>query len=124
MAGGVFPDQPLALNAKCVVFSLLIASGYWYLPQKSLPVLVALLYFPYLALAWYDYVYQCKYKLKPTIFPLGRWLYLPFKPKEYKDSYENLSQESKQTIAKWDKFFILIILGTLITYASSLLVRR
>lgn len=111
MAGGVFPGQPLALNIKCVVFSLLIAGGYWYLPHKSIPVLVALLYFPYLAMAWYDYVYQCNYKLQPTIFPFGRWLYLPFKPQEYKDAYENLSEDSKNKIAQWDRFFLLILVG-------------
>jgi hypothetical protein len=116
MAGGVFPGQPLALNLKCVIFSFLIAGGYWYLPQKNLAVLVALLYFPYLALAWYDYYYQCNYKLQPTIFPLGRWLYLPFKPQEYKDAYANLSEEAKQTIAKWDRFFILGIIGIALTY--------
>lgn len=111
MAGGVFPGQPLALNIKCVVFSLLIAGGYWYLPYKSIPVLVALLYFPYLAMAWYDYYYDCNYKLQPTIFPFGRWLYLPFKPQEYKDAYENLSPESKNTIAQWDRFFSLVLVG-------------
>lgn len=111
MAGGVFPGQPLALNIKCVVFSLLIAGGYWYLPHKSVPVLVALLYFPYLAMAWYDYVYECNYKLQPTIFPFGRWLYLPFKPQEYKDAYENLSEDSKNKIAQWDRFFSLVLVG-------------
>ena len=111
MAGGIFPGQPLAFNLKCVVFSLLLSGGYWYLPHKSIPVLVAVLYFPYLALAWYDYVYSCEYKLQPTIFPFGRWLYLPFKPPDYKDAYENLSEESKEKIANWDRFFFFIILG-------------
>jgi len=122
MAGGVFPGQPLSLNIKCVVFSALIAGGYWFLPYKNIAVLVALLYFPYLALAWYDYYYKCEYKLQPTIFPLGRWLYLPFKPKEYKDAYENLSNESKNAIAKWDRFFILVILGILGIFITSRIV--
>lgn len=120
MAGGIFPGQPLALNIKCVIFTLLIAGGYWYLPPKSIPVLVALLYFPYLALAWYDYIYKCEYKLQPTIFPFGRWLYLPFKPQEYKDAYENLSDESKEKIANWDRFFLFIILGIVIVAVASI----
>lgn len=118
MAGGVFPGQPLALNPKCIVFSLLLAGGYWYLPQKSIPVLIAILYFPYLALAWYDYFYQCKYKLQPTIFPFGRWLYLPFKPKDYKQAYEDLSPEAKEAIVKWDRFFILIVIGIVLVLAA------
>jgi hypothetical protein len=118
MAGGIFPGQPLALNIKCVIFSLLIAGGYWYLPPKNTAVLVALLYFPYLALAWYDYVYKCEYKLQPTIFPFGRWLYLPFKPKEYQEAYENLAPEAKDSIAKWDRFFGLVLLGVVIVIAA------
>lgn len=114
MAGGVFPGQPLALNIKCVIFSALIAGGYWYLPQKNIQVLLALLYFPYLAMAWYDYMYKCENKLQPTIFPFGRWLYLPFKPQEYRDAYENLSEDSKKSIAKWDRFFILLIVGIIL----------
>jgi hypothetical protein len=119
MTGGIFPGQPLALNIKCVIFSILIAGGYWYLPHKSIPVLVALLYFPYLALAWYDYIYKCEYKLQPTLFPFGRWLYLPFKPQEYKDEYKNLSVDSKEKIARWDRFFVLVILGLVLVKISS-----
>ena len=119
MAGGIFPGQPLALNIKCVIFTLMIAGGYWYLPSKNIPVLVALLYFPYLALAWYDYIYKCEYKLQPTLFPIGRWLYLPFKPDDYKQSYEDLSDQSKQKIAKWDRFFIFIIIGALLVWGST-----
>lgn len=118
MAGGIFPGQPLALNIKCVLFTLMIAGGYWYLPHKNIPTLVSLLYFPYLALAWYDYIYKCEYKLQPTLFPFGRWLYLPFKPADYKQSYEDLSDKSKQTIAKWDRFFIFMIIGALLVWAS------
>ena len=116
MAGGIFPGQPLAFNIKCVIFSLLLASGYWYLPHKNVAVLAALLYFPYLAMAWYDYIYECKYKLHPTIFPFGRWLYLPLKPPDYKDEYENLSVESKDKIAEWDRFFFFIILGVVLVF--------
>lgn len=119
MAGGVFPGQPLSLNIKCIIFSLVLAGGYWFLPQKSIPVLVALLYFPYLAMAWYDYAYNCSNKLNPTIFPFGRWLYLPVKPPDYKQRYENLSVESKKTIAKWDRFFALLIIGAVIVFGVS-----
>ena len=122
MAGGVFPGQPLSLNPKCIIFSLILAGGYWLLPHKSIPVLVALLYFPYLAMAWYDYQYNCSNRLNPTIFPFGRWLYLPFKPPDYKQRYENLSNESKKTIAKWDRFFLLLIIGAGIVFASTKIV--
>lgn len=119
MAGGVFPGQPLSLNPKCIIFSLILAGGYWLLPHKSIPVLIALLYFPYLAMAWYDYTYNCSNRLNPTIFPFGRWLYLPFKPPDYKQRYDELSSDSKKTIAKWDRFFLLVIIGAVIVFAST-----
>jgi hypothetical protein len=119
MGGGLFPGQSFHLNPKCIIFSLVLALGYWFSPHKSIPVLVALLYFPYLALAWYDYVYDCKNKLQPTIFPFGRWLYLPFKPPDYQKRYEELPPEYKNTIATWDKFFAFIILGIVLVKISN-----
>ena len=60
-------DQtPPALNLKCIVFTQLLTLGYWYLPPRNKFVLLALSYFPYLALAWYDYIYACKHNFGPT----------------------------------------------------------
>jgi hypothetical protein len=119
MGGGLFPGQSFHLNPKCIIFSLVLAIGYWFSPHKSIPVLVALLYFPYLALAWYDYYYKCENKLEPTIFPFGRWLYLPFKPPDYKKRYDELPPEYKDTIVRWDKFFAFVILGLVLVKISS-----
>lgn len=57
---------PPALNLKCVVITLVLASSYWYLPSRNKFVLIALAYFPYLALAWYDWMYACKHNFGPT----------------------------------------------------------
>jgi hypothetical protein len=112
MAGGLFDNQPFALNIKCIIFSLLLAAGYWFLPQKNLIVIVALLYFPYLALSWYDYYYDCrKGQLQPTVFPFGEYVYLPFKPPDYQQRYNELSQERKDTIKNYGRFIAAIILG-------------
>jgi len=60
-------DQtPPALNLKCIVFTYLLTLGYWYLPSRNKFVLLGLSYFPYLALAWYDYIYGCKHNFGPT----------------------------------------------------------
>lgn len=108
MAGGLFDDQPFSLNIKCIIFTLLLACGYWYLPQKNVYILLALLYFPYLALAWYDYAYKCQVGLlQPTIFPFGEYVYLPFKPPDYKERYEALTGERK----KYMRFYSAILGG-------------
>ena len=58
---------PPSWNTRCIVFTLTLALGYWYLPSKNKWILLALLYFPYLAMAWYDHVYDCRRnKLGPT----------------------------------------------------------
>jgi hypothetical protein len=57
---------PPALNLKCIVFTAALASGYWFLPAKNKYVLAGLAYFPYLILAWYDWIYLCKHNFGPT----------------------------------------------------------
>jgi hypothetical protein len=93
MAGGIFPGQPFAFNLKCIIFTLVLAGGYWFAPAKNLWILLLLLWFPYIALAWYDYAYSCKDKLKPTVVPFGRYIWLPFKPPGYQEEFRNMPPE-------------------------------
>lgn len=125
MAGGLFDTQPFSLNIKCIIFTLLLAGGYWYLPPKKLWILIALLYFPYLALAWYDYVYDCRVGLlQPTVFPFGEYLYLPFKPPDYKERYANMSQEKKTKMKEYGRFIAALLLGVLIVFYFYTMKRR
>ena len=64
MAGGVFIDRPFNPNTKCVVFAILIALIYAYLPRAASghanPLIVALIIvLAYIAMAWSDYAYSC-----------------------------------------------------------------
>ena len=92
MAGGLFPGRPFVFNVKCIVFSLLLSLGYWFAPHRNLWILAFLIWFPYIALAWYDWAYKCQDKLHPTVVPFGRYIWLPFKPPDYKDEFNNLDQ--------------------------------
>lgn len=102
MAGGIFPGKPFAFNLKCVVFTFVLAAGYWYLPHKNPWILAFLLWFPYIALAWYDYAYDCQNKLGPTIVPFGRYLWLPFKPPGYQSEFNKLADEQIQAMNRLD----------------------
>ena len=93
MAGGLFSGHPFSLNIKCIIFTLILAGGYWYLPHKNPWILAFLIWSPYIVLAWYDYSYDCKDKLKPTLVPFGRYIWLPFKPPGYKQEFNKLPPE-------------------------------
>ena len=102
MAGGLYPGRPFALNAKCIVFTALVAGGYWYLPPRRLWALALLLWLPYVAMAWYDYAYRCQDPMSPTIVPFGRLLFLPFKPRPYKREYAGMAQARLDAMASLD----------------------
>jgi hypothetical protein len=73
---GCYDVEPTT-NVKCIVFTFLILF-VWILPVNKW-ILLPLLYFPYLILAWYDKVYKCKRVLGPTYLGL---FYAKFKPQE------------------------------------------
>ena len=41
-----------SINWKCLVFTTIIAGGYWFLPRKNKWVLAILLYIPYSQPSW------------------------------------------------------------------------
>jgi hypothetical protein len=64
MAGGIFVDQPYHPNPKCLVFSFLLMLAYWFLPAtKNVFMLFAIFLISYIALAWYDEMYDCSQTL-------------------------------------------------------------
>lgn len=58
-------EGPITGNTKCIVISIFCALFYWYMPPKNKWVLVGILYFTYLAIAWYD-EYLCSRTLTPS----------------------------------------------------------
>jgi hypothetical protein len=115
MGGGLF-GTPLYLNTKCLVFSLLIIIIYFlpHPPSVAHNFVMAFLIGTscYIALAWYDVLYDCNDHLKPTF--LG-WLSKPFKPPEYAEQYAELPLKY-QKIIRWVDISVLIILGITFIY--------
>lgn len=120
MSGGIFPGRPFHFNIKCIIFTLLIAGGYWFLPPRNMMILIFLLWIPYIALAWYDYSYDCHDKIMPTVIPFGRYIFLPFKPQGYKDEFKKLSSEQISTMDTVDHItgwtILSICIGLLYVY--------
>jgi len=62
MAGGIFTSRPFELNIKCVIFSAIFIALYWFLPtvsQRNIFMLPLIFVVTYIALAWYDWYYDC-----------------------------------------------------------------
>ena len=109
MGGGLF-GTPLYLNPKCLVFSAFVLAVYWAPHPKPFAHRVIAAFFlatlAYVLLAWYDVIYDCNDRLRPTL--LG-WISMPFKPAHYRDEYEQLPVKYKKII-RWFDIAILAVL--------------
>ena len=99
------------VNWKCVVFTFVLAIGYWILPKRNKWVLLALLYFPYLALAWYDHWYLCKRNMGPTYLSLFYWWGKPPNSTQIKQ-YKNWNPTIKNKVFMVD--MILLVVGVVL----------
>jgi hypothetical protein len=115
MGGGLFGTD-LALNPKCLVFSAFVLVVYW-LPHPvalghRIVVNFILATVAYILLAYYDVMYDCNDRLRPTL--LG-WISGWFKPKEYQEAYEQLPLKTKKIVRAFD-IAVLVIALVLLAY--------
>ena len=110
MGGGLFGTQ-LTLNPKCLVFSAFVLFVYWMPHFKPFEhrVLMAFLLActAYVLLAWYDVLFDCNDRLRPTF--LG-WMWKWAKPAEYGKAYDELPLKEKKLVRTVD---IIVLIGLL-----------
>lgn len=63
MAYGFFTTRPFEFNIKCIIVSGVLMAGYWFLPNKNPWMLPAIFIISYVALSWYDVLYNCNSKM-------------------------------------------------------------
>lgn len=112
MGGGMF-GTPLYLNPKCLVFSAFVLA-VWFLPhpkrwQHQIVLGFILASLAYVIMAWYDLIYDCNDRLRPTV--LG-WLTGWAKPPHYSKEYEELPLKYKKLVRNVD-IAVLIVLVVL-----------
>lgn len=97
-------------NLKCISISLGLASGYWLLPSRNKWVLAFILYFTYIAIAWYDHFYECKRVFGPTYL---RLFYQWAKPPKSAQSlaYDNWCKTIKNQVLFVDIVLALILIS-------------
>ena len=111
MGGGLF-GTPLYLNPKCLAFSAFVLTVYW-LPHPKAFAHRAVAAFllacsAYVLMAWYDLIFDCNDRLKPTL--LG-WMWGWAKPKEYNDKFEELPIKYKKIVRTFDIAILLVVLA-------------
>lgn len=102
MSGGIYQGRPFAFNIKCILFTAAAAGGYWYLPPRRWWALALLLWLPYISMAWYDELYDCRDKMGPTVVPFGRLLFLPFKPAGYRRKFDGMAARQLRVMDRVD----------------------
>lgn len=117
MAGGLF-GKPFAVNEKCIVFAVMVTAIFLVCPtfesMMSKTFALALLFVvSYVAMAWYDYFFDCR------ILPLKRGggptsLLKP--PEHHPDQSESKSEQKQQGNAR-----ALIIYGMHAIFIAPLL---
>lgn len=71
MAGGIFADQPFHSNLKCSIIGVIMMILYWILPYRNPFMLPVVFLVTYIAIAWYDYLYNCSNQLYSGTFPVA-----------------------------------------------------
>ena len=71
MAGGIFADQKFYANPKCVIISIILMVLYWMLPYRNPFMLPVIFLVGYVAIAWYDYLYNCDLKMYSGTSPVA-----------------------------------------------------
>lgn len=109
-------EGPLTGNLKCVLISLLLASMYWFAPPKNKWILISILYFTYLAIAWYD-AYLCDRQLTPSYL---RHFYDWAKPRNtlQNKQYNNLCPSAERKIVIVDIIVLICILAFIPTFVA------
>jgi len=65
MAGGIFKNKPFVFNEKCIIFSLICMALFLVKPQFNSNITLYFTLFiifvvAYVAMAWYDYHFDCQ----------------------------------------------------------------
>jgi hypothetical protein len=118
------------LNVKCLAFSAFLIAVYWMPPWAPLrspydlawkrAMTIILAFVGYILLAWYDTLYDCNDRLRPTF--LG-WLSAPFKPATYGEEFDRLPIKWKKIIRTVDVVAVIaavaFVLSPFVVYSAS-----
>jgi hypothetical protein len=121
MAGGIFVDQPYHPNPKCLLFSLVAIMFYWFSPAKKNALLIPVIFvISYVAMAWYDYMYNCDLIMYSGKALGANTLDAIFKPQRRHEKHpnKNLSKNQEQEYLSRVYWFHVIAVAPLLIYVG------
>jgi hypothetical protein len=72
MAGGIFTNRPFEPNIKCIVFGVVLILFYLFIaPEPNYYIIPLIFVVAYIALAWYDFYFNCEQRLYSGTGVLG-----------------------------------------------------
>ena len=123
MAGGIFVDQPYHPNPKCLFFSVILMLIYWFSPAtKNVLLLPVIFSVSYVAMAWYDYMYNCDIMYSGSA--LGpNTLDSIFKPQhrnknDNKNDKENLAENQEKEYLRRVYLFHVLAVSPILLYVG------
>lgn len=120
--GGIFTNRPFELNIKCVFYGFALMLAYWFLPGQNVYLLPVIFIFAYIAMAWYDYLYDCNAKMYSGNSPVGMSVFDSiFKPQRRGESKkyprdDSLLPDQEQAYLRTVYLFHLIAVVPLLGY--------
>ena len=120
MAGGIYVNRPFSPNIKCLIFAFTIIGLYWltarFSDKKPNFLLFPLIFIiAYVAMAWYDVVYNCSDQLYSGNNGIAAVFDSIFKKqlreKQHKDAVLNQERIYQRNVYLFHLLFIVPILG-------------
>lgn len=99
-------QDELTANVKCIIFTMFIV-GVYFLPYNKW-ILLFLLWFPYLLMAWYDEVYNCQREFGPTYLKTFYSWAKPYYSKQ-NIAYRNLCPKQERQIFIVDAIVLIFL---------------
>ena len=121
MAGGIFVDQPYHPNPKCLLFSAMIMGIYWFSPATKNSFLLPVIFVvSYVAMAWYDYKYNCDTLMYSGTGIGPNTIDAIFKPqlRNKKHDKKNLSKNQEQEYLKRVYLFHVLAVSPILLYVG------
>ncbi len=121
MAGGIFVDQPYHPNPKCLLFSAIIMTIYWFSPAKKNSFLLPIIFVvSYVAMAWYDYKYNCDLIMYSGTGIGPNTIDALFKPQRRNEKHDkkNLSKNQEQEYLKRVYLFHVLAVSPILLYVG------